>query len=137
MEGGFEVVSVSEDSSQRGDIIQALFNDLGCTSADSVRTAIGDNEPCPQEDLDSACHTEAARRCQRPQVGTRWEEAVGAEEVHQAHQQPVAFARKREPRLAHQPRVDAAGRRLGVVHRRPCAPLRPPSSLPSTLCGFL
>jgi hypothetical protein len=90
-------------------------------------------EPCPQEDLGSACHTEEGHYCPRLQVGTRWAEVACEEELVQAHQQLVAFARTLGLRPEDHPRAHAAGRRLDDVHHRPCAVPLPPSSLPSTL----
>jgi hypothetical protein len=121
-------------------------NDLADTSAGLFRTAIGDNcccyywdcctrccleshtEPCPQEDLDSGCRTEAGRCCQRQQVGTRWEGAERVEGAVQGHQQPDASDHRLEVLRGVHPREHAVVDRTGGAHRQPCAAPLPPSS---------
>lgn len=54
-----------------------IFSQVGAndpvagTSEGSDRTAIGDNEPCLQEDLGSACRIEEQQCCPRQQVDTQ------------------------------------------------------------------
>jgi hypothetical protein len=132
---------------------QRVPNDSAGTSVGFVRTAIEGNcccyyldccthccwgwhtEPCPQEDLDSACRTEGQCCYQRPQVGTRWVGVGGVEEVVQGHQLPVASVHRQVPQ-ERLPRGRAAARRPGVALRRLCAQPPPPSSSLSTPCGF-
>jgi hypothetical protein len=96
---------------------QRVPNDSAGTSVGFVRTAIEGNEPCPQEDLDSACRTEGQCCYQRPQVGTRWVGVGGVEEVVQGHQLPVASVHRQVPQ-ERLPRGRAAARRPGVALRR-------------------
>jgi hypothetical protein len=92
-------------------------------------------EPCPQEDLDSACRTEEQCCCQRLQVGTRWEGVGGVGEVVRGRRLPVASVRKQAPQ-ERLPRERAAARRPGVALRRLCARPPPPSSSLSTPFEF-